>query len=178
MRVKTVASSTGEYTADARGETSITVTKQGSGTPVVSVASFAENPAGKFPTKAMGKWVDVLFSSADGVEEAEISVFYTADEIAGLKEGSLRLYWWDIEKEKWKACSKSGVDKISDFVWAKVDLKSRPSVTDLNGTYFAVGLAKGGFSWWVIPLIIVIVVILLIAFRLFWVLVVKSERGV
>ena len=141
MRVKTVASSTGEYTANARGETFTTVTKRGSGTPVVSVANFAENPAGKFPTKPMGKWFDVLSSSADGVEGAEINVFYTAEEIAGLKEGSLRLYWWN--GQKWKACSKSGVDKISDFVWAKVNLKSKPSVTDLNGTYFAVGLAKG-----------------------------------
>lgn len=176
LRVKTAASATEEYTVNARGETSTTVTKRGSGTPVVSVASFAANPAGKFPTKPMGKWVDVLYNSADGVEEAEISVFYTAEEIAGLKEGSLRLYWWN--GQKWKACSKSGVDKISDFVWAKVGLKSKPSVTDLNGTYFAVGLAKGGISWWVIPLIIVIVVILLIAFRLFWVLVVKSERAV
>jgi parallel beta-helix repeat protein len=188
LGVKTEGTNTGAYTINSRAQTSGEVAKEGSGMPVVSVASFAENPAlsvasltgktvGLFPAKPIGKWIDALFSSTDGVEQAEIRVYYTADEIAGLKEGSLRLYWWN--GEKWSVCSKSRVDKDFDFVWTLVDLKSKPSLTDLNGTYFAVGIPKGGgFSWWLIPLIFVIVVVLLVAFRLFWVLVVKSERGV
>jgi parallel beta-helix repeat protein len=176
VRVKTVASSANEYTADAREETSTTVTKQGSGAPVITVASFAENPAGKFPTKPVGQWLDVLFCSADNLEGAEIDVFYTADQIAGVKEGSLRLYWWN--GQKWKACSKSGVDKVSDLVWAKVNLKTRPGLNDLQGTFFAVGTSSGGMSWWTIPLIIVVVVVLLVVFRVLWVVLVKGERAV
>jgi parallel beta-helix repeat protein len=190
LGVKTEGTNTGAYTINSRAQTSGEVAKEGSGMPVVSVASFAENPAlsvasltgktvGLFPAKPIGKWIDALFSSTDGVEQAEIRVYYTADEIAGLKEGSLRLYWWNGENEKWSVCSKSRVDKGFDFVWTKVDLESKPGLTDLNGTYFAVGIPKGGgLSWWLIPLIIVILVVVLIAFRLFWVLVVKSERGV
>jgi parallel beta-helix repeat protein len=189
LGVKTEGTNTGAYTINSRAQTSGEVAKEGSGMPVVSVASFAENPAlsvasltgktvGRFPAKPLGKWIDALFSSTDGVEQAEIRVYYTADEIAGLKEGSLRLYWWNGESEKWSVCSESRVDKGFDFVWTKVDSESKPGLLDLNGTYFAVGIPKGGFSWWVIPLIIVIVVLLLIAFRLFWVLVVKSERSV
>jgi len=188
LRVQTESTNAGAYTINSKAETSVEVAKEGSGMPVVSVASFAENPVvsvdsltgktvGRFPAKPIGKWIDALFSSTDGVEQAEIRVFYTADEVAGVKEGSLRLYWWN--GEKWSVCSKSRVDKGFDFVWTLVDLKSKPGLTDLNGTYFAVGIPKGGgVDWWLIPLIFVIVVILLIAFRLFWVLVVKSERAV
>jgi len=186
LRVDTEVAGPGDYAVNSRVETSGEVAKVGSGTPVVSIASFSENPVlsvdslsgkpvGRFPAKPLGKWIDALFNSTDGIEQTEVRVYYTADEIAGVKEGSLRLYWWN--GVKWSVCSKSRVDKGFDFVWTKVDLESKPSLTDLNGTFFAVGIPKGGgFSWWLIPLIIVILVVLLIAFRLFWVLVVNRQR--
>jgi len=177
--VKTVAAQAGPFISDARSETSALVVKQGAGTAFVSVAKFAENPAGEFRYKTPGKWIDVLFSSTQGIDEVEIRMYYTADEgnanqVAGLKEGSLRLFWWN--GEKWKVCSKTSVEKESDFVWARLNLKTKPTPSNLTGTMFAVGIPKGGFSWWLIPLIIVIVIILLAVFRLFWVLVVKRER--
>jgi parallel beta-helix repeat protein len=186
LRVDTEVAGPGDYTVNSRVETFGEVAKAGSGTPVVSVASFSENPVvsvddfsgkpvGRFLAKPLGKWIDALFSNTYGVEQAEIRVYYTADEVAGVKEGSLRLYWWN--GDKWSVCSRSRVDKGFDFVWTKVDLESKPGLTDLNGTFFAVGIPKGGgFSWWLIPLIIVILVVLLIAFRLFWVLVVNRQR--
>jgi hypothetical protein len=180
LRVKTSATAGGDYMMNASGEMSVSVLKQGTGTPVVSAASFGENPFGKFPGTPMGRWIDVLFDSADQVDQVEIRVLYTAEEIAAskLKEGSLRVFWWNSENEKWKVCSKTGVDKTSDFVWARLNLKTKPASGDLDGTMFAVGVPKGGFAWWWILIIIVTVVILLIAFRLFWVLVVKSDRAV
>ena len=123
----------------------------------------------------MGKWVDVLVGSGSGLESAEIRVHYTAQERGDLDEGSLRLYWWN--GSKWTLCSDSGVDKSSGFVWAKLDGDGRPGPADLQGTLFAVGTAGGGaMSWWLIPAAILIVVVLLIAFRLFWVLVVRNGR--
>jgi hypothetical protein len=126
----------------------------------------------------MGRWVDVLFDSTDGVEQVEIRVHYTADELSALrlKEGSLRLFWWNTEIGKWKACSKTSVNKRDDFVWARLNLKTKPTSNDLGGTMFAVGVPKGGFAWWLIPIIIVIVIIALILLRLFWGLVVRRER--
>ena len=176
LRVNTVAASGGDFIMDAKEATSTVVLKNGAGTPIVSTAKFGENPFGKFPGKPIGEWVDVLFSSANGIDQVEIRQYFTADEVATvkLKEGSLRLFWWN--GEKWKVCSKTSVDKENDFVWAKLTLKSKPTASDLTGTMFAVGVPKGGFAWWLIPLIIVIVIVALIAFRLLWVLVVKRER--
>jgi parallel beta-helix repeat protein len=178
VRVMTVAAQAGPFVLDARSETSALVVKQGAGSAFVSVAKFAENPAGQFRYKTPGKWIDVLFSSSQGIDEVEIRMYYTADvgsanKVAGLKEGSLRLFWWN--GEKWKVCSKTKVDKENDFVWARLNLKTKPMPSDLTGTMFAVGIPKGGFAWWLIPLIIVIVIILLVVFRLFWVLVVRRE---
>jgi hypothetical protein len=179
VRVKTAAARAGPFFMDSRSETSTLVVKQGAGTAFVSVASFAENPVGEFKYKTPEKWIDALLSSAKGIDEAEIRVYYTADEgdpneVAGLKEGSLRLFWWN--GEKWKKCSKTGVDKDNDFVWARLTLKSKPTTSDLAGTMFAVGVPKGGFAWWLIPLIFVLVIIALVLIRLFWVWVVQRGR--
>jgi parallel beta-helix repeat protein len=176
LRVKTSPTGGGDYTISAMEEMSVTVLKQGTGTPVVSAASFGENPFGEFPGKPMGRWVDVLFNNASGVDQAEIRVYYTAAELAALdlKEGSVRLFWWN--GEKWKKCSKTGVDKEGDFVWVRLNLKTNPTSNDLGGTMFAVGVPKASFAWWLIPLIFLIVIIALILFRVFWVLVVKRER--
>lgn len=176
LRVTTVLESGGDFTVDANTEMSTIVIKQGAGTPIVSAASFGDNPFGRFPGKPLGKWTDVLFSSANGVDQVEIRHYYSADEVAALnvREGSLRLFWWN--GEKWKVCSKTGVDKKNDFVWAQLNLKTRPTPSDLSGTMFASGIpAGGGFAWWVIPVVIVVLLVLLIVFRLFWVLVVKHE---
>jgi len=179
VRVKTAAARAGPFWLDSRAETSTLVVKQGSGSAFVSAASFAENPVGEFRYKTPGRWIDVLLSSPKGIDEAEIRVYYTADEgndneVAGLKERSLRLFWWN--GDKWKKCSKTGIDKDNDFVWAKLDLKSKPTPNDLAGTMFAVGVPKGGFAWWLIPLIFVLVIIALVLIRLFWVLVVQRGR--
>lgn len=177
LRVMTVAASEGPFTLNTRSETSVVILKQGPGTPIFSVASFTENPKGEFRRKSLEKWFDLLFASTEGIDQVEIRVYYTADEVAArkLKEGSLRLFWWN--GENWKVCSKTKVDKQSDYVWAELNLKTKPTPSDLTGTMFAVGIPKGGFSWWLIPLIIVIVIILLAVFRLFWVLVVKRQEG-
>ncbi|MBN2098339.1 MAG: right-handed parallel beta-helix repeat-containing protein [Dehalococcoidia bacterium] len=183
MRVKTVAAQAGPFILNSRNETSTVVTKEGIGRAFASVAEFAENPVGEFRYKTLGqkdiddeegRWIDVLFSSTVAIDEVEIVVYYTAEEVAVVKEGSLRLFWWD--GQRWKKCSKTGVDKDGDFVWAKLTLKSKPAPSDLAGTMFAVGVPKGGFSWWLIPLILVLVIIALILIRLFWVLVVQRGR--
>lgn len=176
LRVRTGFTSTGDYTFAAT-ETMTLVLKHGVGTPVVSVANFQDNPAGKFPTTSIGKWIDVLFHSTDGVESAEIRLYYNQTDIdaARVKEGSLRLYWWD--GQRWKVCSDSHVDKEGDFVSATVKSLGKPNLGNMGGTLFAAGTFSKGFAWWVIPIIIVAVLVLLIAFRLFWVLVVKGERS-
>jgi hypothetical protein len=174
--VDTAAAWSGDFTLDVRDEAPIAVIKRGAGTPIVSIATFAGNPCGEFLGKPLNKWMDVLLSSSDGVDEIEIRVYYTTDELTGLdlKEGSLRLFWWN--GKKWKTCSKTGVDKDNDFLWGRLTLKTKPAPTDLTGTMFAAGVPKGpGFAWWLIPVILVAGIIFLLFVRLVWVL--AQKRG-
>jgi hypothetical protein len=176
VAVETETTTEGTYALDAKIETQITVIKTGDGLPTIWVASFESDPTDAFPSKYVSRWSDVLVNDVSGVEELEIRLHYTTDEISALnlKEGSLRVYWWN--GEEWKACSKGSVDKANDFVWAKVKLGSRPGLSDMTGTMFAIGTAKGGIGLWSILLVILLVLVLIVAFRLFWVAVVKRGR--
>jgi len=176
LRVRTSPVAAGAYTMNAIEEMDAIMLKDGSGTPVVSVASFAENPFRKFPGKPM-RWLDVLLGSTVGVDQVEIRLYYTMEELAAsdVKAGSLRFFWWN--GERWKKCSKTSVNKQDGFVYARLNLKTKPSSSDLGGTMFAVGKPKTGSAWWLIPLILVIVIIVLILFRILWVLRTRREGG-
>ena len=173
---RTVIAPSGAYTFDTQSDTSVVVTKTGEGTPVICVAKFSANTEGTFPSKnPIGKWVDVYFGSVSGVDQVEIRVYHTVEEVGTLNEGSLRLYWWN--GENWKVCSKSSVNTTNHYVSTIVDLKTSPALGGLSGTLFAVGTAPpSSFAWWWILVILVVLLVLLVAFRLFWVLVVKKAR--
>jgi parallel beta-helix repeat protein len=165
--VKTGTAMPGAYWLSARAGTSATVVMSGTGTPTVWVAIYPGNPGGEFPGASLGKWIDVYFNSTSGVSEVEIRVYYTQDEIVGLKEGSLRLYWWS--GTEWKVCSRSGVNGTEDFVWGRVLPTTTPGMANLAGTPFGVGATSGGFAlWWIVAGVVVVVValaVLLFALR-------------
>jgi len=116
------------------------------GTPTVTVATYASNPGGTPPFTALGKYIDERISSADGVTEIVIKVYYTDADIAtpppGIDENSLRLYWWD--GSAWEQCSDSGVNtaavnSYSGYIWAKIRSDTTPNLTQLTGTPFGGG---------------------------------------
>jgi len=163
-------------TLDAKAEASATVIKTGSGTPFIWVASYSENPGGTFPTTAIGKWIDVYFNSTSDVQQVEVRLYYTPEQITGLNEGSLRLYWWDSLNSKWLVCSSSGVDTADDYIWAKITPGSNPGVNSLTDTPFAGGTTSAGFQWWLIPVVLIVLVVLAVAARLVYAIVIKGAR--
>jgi len=178
--VKSTATDGSTYTVDAKADASATVIKTGSGTPFIWVASYAENPGGVFPTTAIGKWIDVYFDSSSGVTQAEIRLYYTPAEITALnlKEGSLRLYWWDSDSSnpKWVVCSSSGVNNVDHYIWARIKPAGTPTLNDLTGTPFAGGTAGGGFQWWLIPVVLIVLVVVAVAARLAYAILIKGAR--
>jgi len=109
------------------------------GTPKVTVATYASNP-GAVTFSAFGKYVDLLISSADGVTQVMIKVYYTDAEIAaaGLVESLLKLYWWN--GRSWVACSDTGVNTVDNFIWARITASTVPNLSQLIGSPF-------GNSW-------------------------------
>lgn len=155
-------------TLDATAEASTTVVKTGTGTPTIWVASYADNPGGTFPKSSIGKWIDVYFNSTSGVTQAEIRLYYTPDEITSLnlKEGSLRLYWWDNSSSKWVVCSDSGVNKTDHYIWARIKATGTPALNDLTGTPFTAGTTSGGFPWWIIVGLAIVLVLIIVVGRI------------
>ena len=128
---------TGIDTIDATEKAHTEVIKAGAGTPTIWVAAHSDNPAGAFSAFSIGKWIDVHLDSAEDVEQIEIKLHYTPEEINGLAESSLRLYWWN--GSNWMECSDSGVNEVEDYIWARITADSTPSLNDVTGTPFAGG---------------------------------------
>ena len=162
---------------DARADESTAVINTGSGTPIIWVASFSDNPTGiPLPTKDIGKWIDVYFNSTSDIQQVEIRLYYTPEQITGVNEGSLRLYWWDSLNSKWQVCSSSGVDTANNYIWAKITPGSNPGLDSLTGTLFAGGTTSAAFHWWLIPVVLIVLVVLAVVARLAYAIVIKGAR--
>jgi len=124
---------------DAKAEADTVVEVEGTAT--VTVARYEENPGGPPPTgssqlSSLDKYIDV--SSPDTKEAIEfvIKLSYTDDQLAksGIEEESLRLFW--LDGDDWVACSDSGVNTESNYIWAKIRTNTTPSLDQLERTPF------------------------------------------
>lgn len=138
---KTEITALGEYTVDARSEADTEVTKSGDGTPIVTVAKYKSNPGGTIPSgfAATGEYIDVHLDTTEDVDQIEIKNYYTAAQVAGIDESSLRMRWWN--GESWVQCSDGGVNTndvngYSGYVWAIITASTTPNLTDLSGAVF------------------------------------------
>ncbi len=129
---RTVTETVTNRTVDARQEADTEVDVKGTAT--VTVAKYAENPGEPSDATLLHKWVDVYAPDTGEVEEIEIRLHYTADEVGDVSElvqRYLRLFWWD--GDEWKECSDSGVNTTSRYMWARIRADTTPSLADLHG---------------------------------------------
>ncbi|MBA7485921.1 hypothetical protein ES707_21473 [subsurface metagenome] len=132
-----------DIVVDATDETDTKVVKKGTGTPTITVTEYTDNPGGDTPGgfESAGKYIDVHLDTTENVTEIEIRNYYTSDDIAGLREESLTLSWWN--GTDWIECSNSGVtvtypddDPYRGYVWAIIGTETTPTLADLEGTAF------------------------------------------
>ena len=126
----------GDYTI-ALPEADLELDKSGAGTPLIILAEYSGNPGGAPPFAPLGRYLDLYLDDPVGVSEITIRLYYTEAEIAGLKEESLRLYWWD--GTSWVICSSSGVDVAHDYIWARIREDTVPALAELAGAPFGAG---------------------------------------
>ena len=144
---KTEETSSGDDTVDAKNEADTEVDKSGSGTPIITVAKYESCPeCGSTPGgfQATGDYIDVHLDTTTNVTEIQVKNYYTAADIAGLVESSLRMYY--CTGSAWVQCSDSGVTypaggpTYRGYVWAKIRADTTPDLTYLAGGMFG---AKG-----------------------------------
>lgn len=128
----------GTTEVDARDEADAGATINTNSPVSVTIARYSRNPGTAFAGD-VGKYIDVHINNTTNVNSILIKMYYTDDEIAGLYEYSLRMYWWD--GNDWIPCSNTGVNTenqngYSGYIWAYIDDTTTPSLDQLQGSPF------------------------------------------
>jgi len=107
------------HVVDASDVANTTVTLNTTEPVTVTVLVYDGNPYPEDPIPAIALpiYVDVEVSNSTAVEwPIYVEMFYTDEEVEGLEESSLGIYYWF--NGTWQRCSDTGVDIERNVVWA------------------------------------------------------------
>ncbi len=107
-------------------------TTTASGDGLLVVAEYDANPGGTPSFTASGTYFDVY--AAPGNTFSQVSIV-----ACGLNANG-RLFWWDIVAQKWKNANPQSFDQLTACITLVVDASSSPSLSQLQGTFFALGV--------------------------------------
>jgi len=116
-------------TVEGPPESNTTVNVTAEGDVTVTVAYYDENPHPEVPEPddMLPKYIDIAFSDNDNVSwPIYVEMHYTNDEILGLDESSLGLYYYNYTEDAWHRCSDTGVNVDENYVWANVTADECP----------------------------------------------------
>jgi len=109
-----------------------------SGSGIVTVAEYVENPSGSSFYGDTGTYIDVYVPSPTDIDELLVKLYYDEGDLdPDVDEDTLAMYWWD--GDDWSRCSSTGVETAADYIWARITGGSFPSIDDLGGTFFGGG---------------------------------------
>ena len=110
-------------------------------------------PLGTF--KLVGNYLQITVSNESVEVNATIRMYYTPEQIEGLDENSLTLYYWDADAGDWVAVP-SHVNTEEKYVWAVVDHFSLWALLGSSPSPF-------WMQWWFIPTIVAVVAVVIVA---------------
>ena len=128
---KTEQTQTGTYTVDASAGAGVTVTKEGVGTPVITVAQYGGNPGTPTGFATGAGYVDVYLDNPAGVTQVTLNFCPATNATV--------ILWWN--GATWMNCSHARFNNATRCVVVTITATTRPSIADLRG----VPLAKGAF---------------------------------
>jgi len=122
---------------DALDEANITIHYNTTKPVEIYVANYTGNPVEEMAILDLDRYIDVFINQTDGVNQLEIRLYYTDEQIAdlGLSEEDLVFYWWN--GADWIPCSNTGVNINENYVWVIINQTTIPSIQNLTGTIFA-----------------------------------------
>ncbi|MFQ5795535.1 MAG: PKD domain-containing protein [Candidatus Bipolaricaulia bacterium] len=137
----TQTTASGTDIVDALTEANTRVTKEGDGTPRVTVVQFSDNPGLDTPLFQTfdGSFIDVHFDDVTDVTGVTIEYFYPKD----VDENKVKMYWWD--GNEWVVASDQIVDptdtnSYGGKIVVTVNATTTPSLSDLIGALLAVSI--------------------------------------
>ena len=107
--------------------TTVNVTAEGDVTVTVAYYEETPHPEAEEPDGMVPKYIDIAFSNNDNVTwPIYVEMHYTDDEVVGLDESSLGLYYYNYTDGAWHRCSDTGVNVDENYVWANVTADECP----------------------------------------------------
>jgi hypothetical protein len=99
------------------GNCNVSIAYKGAGIENITVKS-ASSP-GNIPAnlKDIGLFVDIT----GNITDAYITITYSDEDITGIDESKLKLYYWNETTSSWVLVPESGVRQENNTVWAKID---------------------------------------------------------
>jgi len=107
------------HVVNASKEANTTITLNTTSRVTVTVLKYERNPYPEDPINAttVPLYADVMVSISEAVEwPIYVEMFYTDEEVEGLNESSLGIYYWF--NGTWRSCSDTGVDIERNVAWA------------------------------------------------------------
>jgi hypothetical protein len=126
---------------DLREKAGIEVTMEGMGSANVTVERFVTDPVGPTPFISGDSFVDLRLGPHDRVGLITLKIYYDPLSLpVGILENELRLFWWN--GDAWSSCTDSDVDLAGHFVFANFGADTEPSLGELTGTEFGIGMTN------------------------------------
>ena len=114
----------------------VTITANATGTGTVSVATYSSDPVGGF--QAGSTYFDVSTTS-------DSSFTTLSFKVCGLASGS-KVSWWNPAAHAWQPVSDATAVDSSGCSTVTVNSTTSPTLAEMNGTVFAVGLPSHGYT--------------------------------
>jgi len=130
---KTEQTQTGSYTVNASTEAGVTVTKEGVGTPIITVAQYGGNPGTPTGFATGAGYVDVYLDNTAGVTQVTLNFCPATNATV--------ILWWN--GATWMSCSHARFDNATGCVIVTIRADTRPAIADLRGAPFAKGVFPG-----------------------------------
>jgi hypothetical protein len=101
------------------------------GDGLLAIAQYDANPGGTPSFTANGAYFDVYAAPENTFTQVTITA-------CGMNPND-KLFWWDAGQGKWQKADPQSFDQASGCITLRVDANSSPSLSQLQGTFFAAG---------------------------------------
>ncbi|NOZ76977.1 MAG: hypothetical protein GXO65_04730 [Euryarchaeota archaeon] len=110
----------------------------------VTVSIYSSNPGGSSAFATDIGYLDLYVPDASCLNNLTLRYYYTAAQVAGKDESSLKIAFYNSTANTYVECSNTGVNttdtgNYSGYIWVFVNATTVPTKTDLTGTVFGIG---------------------------------------
>jgi len=146
--VEPVAAGSTDHVVDASDLADTTITVSTTAQVTVTVEKYYSNPhpTAALPANMLPRYIDISVDNPAGVVwPMHVEQTYTDAEVAGLNESTLAMYYYKAADSAWHVCSDTGVNTVTNTIWANMtQAETAGSPVGIGGAAAVIGGGGGG----------------------------------